>query len=494
MLFFWKEIPFLRFTFFLILGIVVSSWIPYQSWFPILLILFPLALLFKNKWVRSVGVGAFLIAVGILLSSNPPSIPVEKGQYRITATIKEVFSSGNAIAKYSKGNAQHSVEELAFIKDSTGLVPGMKCIADGSVYPVSALPDSEWKTFLEQKKISIVFSKVQVRSSARSTDWHDQYRYFCYQQRSLLHAFLIKSLAGKNEADLTLSLLMGGTTHLNKAMKEDFRGAGVMHIIAVSGMHLALLFVVVAELIFFIKRNRKIDWFTLVFSLLFIWTYAGLTGFSASVSRAAVMFTIMLFSTRANRGYHSWNSFFLSAFILILIDPETLYDLGFHLSYLAVAGIFLVQPLMIRIRFMKNPYWRYLWSAVVMSLAAQIMVSPYLIYLFGTFSPWFLISNLIMVPLSSVAVYLGITHVVLCWVPYLSGLIAWLTYYSVHALIVLADWFNLLWYFRMDIWECTSLYAILIFMLAFVYYRKVWFFRLAFCLSGLLCLYHVAGN
>lgn len=494
MLFFWKEIPFLRFTILLVVGILISPWVSYSPFNWLLLASFPLVWVVKNKWIKSIGIGVFLVGVGVLLSSKPSSSKVEQGTYFITATVKDVFSSGNSIVTFSRIDAGKKIEQYAFVKDSMGLSPGIEFRADGFITDVNTLEESGWKNFLQQKKISVLISHVRVHASALSLSWKDRYRYFCYQQRTSLHAFLKKTLAGKNEADLMLSLLMGGTSHLDKAMKEDFRGAGVMHIIAVSGMHLALLFVVVAELIFFIKRNRKIDWFTLVLSLLFIWGYAGLTGFSASVSRAAVMFTIMLFSNRAHRGYHSWNSFFLSAFILLLMDTDVLYDLGFHLSYLAVAGIFLAQPLMIRIRFMKNPYWRYLWSAVTMSMAAQIMVSPYLIYLFGTFSPWFLISNLIMVPLSSFAVYLGIAHLALCWIPYLTAGIGMVAYYAVHGLIALADWFNALWYFRMNVWECWSLYGVLCLLLAFVYYRKVLFFRMAFALSGLLCLFHIAGN
>lgn len=151
-------------------------------------------------------------------------------------------------------------------------------------------------------------------------------------------------------------------------------------------------------------------WLPQVLIMLVIWSYVVLVGMSPSVVRSAVMLTIISMVTILNRGSVLLNSLAFAAFLMLLYNPLNLYDIGFEMSFMAVLGISLFEPLMRPKQMPKNLLWKalyYICGIVSVSIAAQAATAPLIAYYFGRFSCYFIITNLIVVPCAT-AVLIGV--------------------------------------------------------------------------------------
>lgn len=211
-----------------------------------------------------------------------------------------------------------------------------------------------------------------------------------------------------SEAGLTEALLIGYKEDLDKTLQEQYTATGVSHIIAVSGMHLGLIFHMLTNLIGLFIRKKTSRIIGLSFILPLLWAFALITGASASVLRSVVVFTIMLLGNALLKKAGSINALLASAFFILLIQPLMITDIGFQLSYAAVLSIIVFEPIISRWLYIKNKILTYLWNMIAITIAAQILTTPIVLYHFKQFPIFFLITNLVAVPLSSLVLLLGI--------------------------------------------------------------------------------------
>lgn len=220
------------------------------------------------------------------------------------------------------------------------------------------------------------------------------------------------------------SLLIGTRGGLEREDTEAFARTGTIHVLAVSGMHVTLICSTLSWFLNFGKiKKRKLPWKSAIIILL-VWVYTFVTGLSPSIVRAALMFSIAeageaFFKTKGNL----LNAVFTAMFLQLIYDPLVIFDVGFQLSYLAVLGIvFFNEPIK---RFWK-PYNRYLnliWQSVLISIVATLATLPVMLWVFNAFPVWFVLANLLIVPLSSLLIYIGIAVLVLHSVPIAGGLL-----------------------------------------------------------------------
>jgi competence protein ComEC len=203
------------------------------------------------------------------------------------------------------------------------------------------------------------------------------------------------------------ALLLGDKSELPRATRDAFRRTGLSHLLAVSGLHVGILFAGLALILNRIPgKNVGVSFFKAFFLCLGLLGYCWLTGFSASVIRASLMLgfaqCLMVFR-RQSSGVQilAWVVFFLFA-----LDPEMLWDGGFQLSVLAVVGILVLEPRLRRFKPPKFPNW--LWSSLVVSFSAQLITAPILLSWGTTFPTWFLLTNLIAIPLTTSIMYIGL--------------------------------------------------------------------------------------
>ena len=210
------------------------------------------------------------------------------------------------------------------------------------------------------------------------------------------------------ELGVATSLLIGDESGVDNDLKQAYKASGTMHVLAVSGMHVALIYEVMVMLLIFLKKKKYGTIIRSVIILLVIWLYAMVTGLSPSVLRATVMFTFIILGLASSRYISVFNSLSASAFFLLLINPLNLADVGFQLSYLAVAGIVIIYPWLNGLWEFKSKIANTLWSLTSVTMAAQIATTPISLYYFHQFPNFFLLSNLIIVPLSTVIIYAAI--------------------------------------------------------------------------------------
>lgn len=242
----------------------------------------------------------------------------------------------------------------------------------------------------------------------------------------LLKALKNNGLTG-DEYAVASAILLGYDDHLPQHLRKGYAAAGAMHVLCVSGLHVGIIFMLLNFLLGFLKKGH---WPRIIKTLLLlasIWFYALLTGLSPSVSRASVMISFVLLSQLLNRRGNIYNSLAASALLLLIINPHTLFHIGFQLSYTAVLGIVLFQKPIHSLFYIKNRRLNQLWEITALSFAAQLGTTPLAVYYFNQFPVYFWLSNLFLVPLSFLVIVAGMSLLMLSFVPYISTLLGMVT-------------------------------------------------------------------
>lgn len=208
-----------------------------------------------------------------------------------------------------------------------------------------------------------------------------------------------------NEYGMLSAITLGYTDALSDEVVESFRITGVAHILAVSGIHVGIIFVVISSLLGFISRHSKYHWIKQIIIIFLLWIYVFIIGFPPSALRACIMLTAFCAATLVDRKSYSYNTLFMTAFMMLVWNPFWLFDMGFQLSFLAVLSMLLLMPVLSDAIPVKNKYVRYFRDIFNISLSVQLGVFPLCLYYFGTFPVYFFITNLIIIPLITLALY-----------------------------------------------------------------------------------------
>lgn len=223
------------------------------------------------------------------------------------------------------------------------------------------------------------------------------------------------------ESAILKALLCGYTEDIDPETMLAYRVSGTLHILSVSGMHVGILLLVFGKLMLFIRsaplRNSLL--------ILLLWAYALLTGLSPSVLRAVCMGSLFLLGEAMNRSHSTWNSMAFSLLVLIAWDTHLLFNAGFQLSFLALTGILLCQKRESPARTFRGKARQWFYSFCRISLAAQVFTAPIALYYFHQFPTWFLLGNLLIVPLTGPLMYGGFLFLACSAVPGLSTFLAW---------------------------------------------------------------------
>lgn len=230
------------------------------------------------------------------------------------------------------------------------------------------------------------------------------------------------------------ALLIGQKQDLDKGLREAYATAGAMHILAVSGLHVGIVY----GFFFLLFRPTKMKGFKRAGYLSaivgVIWFYAILTGLSPSVLRSATMFTFICLAQMNSRNPSIFNPLALSALLLLVYDPFLIYAVGFQLSYVALLGILLFQPLIRKVWHPKSKGIRYLWDITCVGLAAQLTTFPLAVHYFHVFPTYFIFTNLLAIPAAFVIMSLGVPFLLFAAMPGLAQALGWLLDYTIQFL------------------------------------------------------------
>ncbi len=230
------------------------------------------------------------------------------------------------------------------------------------------------------------------------------------------------------------ALLLGYKDEIDKETLRAYSSAGAMHVLAISGLHVGIIFLMFNTIFKFLLALPRGKIIRSVVVLSLIWLYALVAGFSPSVVRASVMFSAVALAQAANRKTNIYNTLLISAVVLITFDPQIIFQVGFQLSYAAVLGIVSVQPALDKLLKPKTKLGKAIWGIITVSIAAQLATFPFGLYYFHQFPNLFILSNLLVIPLVTLILYLGVPLLLLSMVfslptwlfAILSGLIHWM--------------------------------------------------------------------
>lgn len=204
------------------------------------------------------------------------------------------------------------------------------------------------------------------------------------------------------------ALLLGQRNDLSDELQESYINAGVIHILAVSGLHVGILMLILQLILKPLGNYPRSRILRGLIVIICIWLFAILTGSSASVLRAATMFSFIQVGILLNQRQASINALIISAFFLILFNPNIIFEVGFQLSYAAVFFIMWLYPILEKVWQPRNKILKYYWQLVVISFTAQIGVLPLSLYYFHQFPGIFLIANMVIIPALGALLILGI--------------------------------------------------------------------------------------
>lgn len=249
---------------------------------------------------------------------------------------------------------------------------------------------------------------------------------FFHDKISAIRGTLIQTLErffSGSSLSVAKALLLGDKSDLSTETRNSFSNSGAMHVLAVSGLHVGI---VMFLLLFVLERFSKYisRRAALIITVSFVWFYAAITGFSPSVVRAVLMFSILIIGQVVSKKNMSLNTLFLSAFILLIINPMLIYDIGFQLSYLAMVGILTLYPSISRLILIRNKVLKKLWEGTAIGIAAQICTAPLTLYYFHQFPNYFIITNVGIMALAGVLLSLGIILFLIKGIPFVSNVIA----------------------------------------------------------------------
>jgi competence protein ComEC len=207
-------------------------------------------------------------------------------------------------------------------------------------------------------------------------------------------------------------------------LRQAYSASGATHILAVSGLHVGIIFAILSILFSFLERKPSGKLLKNALCILCLWGYAALVGFAPSVTRATVMFSFVLAGQMMRRHISIYNSLAASAFFICLFRPLDLFDAGFQLSYCAVTSIVYFQPVLYRLLYVRHKITDYFWQLLSVSVAAQIGTLPITLWSFHQFPNYFLLTNVFVIPLTGAIVYLSAALLATAWMPVVPDVLA----------------------------------------------------------------------
>ncbi len=437
----WRELPFVRLLIFFIAGILTSFYFSLDHallFITTLMILWPIWQYkkkqrnFKKRWLFGFLGCLALFLVGfhitylhddrnstqhfqqsILEKDNTVLVevvdaPIHKGKWvRLKLSVfgigkadSLIDCSGNLLAYISRTESSEAItygDLLSLQSDPTAIAPPknphsfdfQRYLHFQNIHFQTFVREGQWQVLSKEHGSVLFKNAISLQSYFLST--------------------LRKHLPTEKEFAVGSALILGYRDEIPEEVQTAYSQTGAMHVLAVSGLHVGIVFLIFN---FFLKKI-KIDSFAwsiakVLILLAVIWSFALVTGASPSVMRAAVMFSFLNVGLTFKRFSSIYNTLAASAFFMLIYDPYLIASVGFQLSYLAVLGIVYFQPKIAGLWKIKNPLANYLWQLACVSLAAQLMTLPLTFYYFNQLPIYFWLTGLILVPLAGLELGAGI--------------------------------------------------------------------------------------
>lgn len=351
----------------------------------------------------------------------------------------------------------------------------------------------------QQLIINSKIKKIRRPSSPYETDFRSIYRkknihYQIYtHQRNVLklnkqpnaiqsyindfNGFIINNLPIEY-AGFIIGITTNNRQYLTKDIGNQIRNNGISHILAISGLHVGILYgilvFILAKLSPFKRKNKLIQ--SLMICLV-LGLYGYICGWTSSISRSILMFTIFEFSRIINRNSPPINNLAFAAFCLVLLNPMNLFEVGFQLSFMGVFSILWILPLFQNWIEVQNKFLQYFWELLTVTISAQIGVVPLLLFYFGEFSYNGILLSLLLIPLVGLIMIIGFLLIICFKIPFINLLLAKICGLILHLFFTILDlsnnWVYKFEYPDISFYHLTLIYSIIFLLVVFINNRHL---------------------
>lgn len=524
---FLQRTPFFRLLLPFIIGIVIYQFVEIFRWslyvmFLISVIFILLSFIintpkrqFQFRWLFGLGIFIFMFSFAYLLSSEREEAYTfdqlnKKGIFRVEITSAPVEKVKTYLCKVDvleyfdyqwKPSHGQAILYIQKDKNTSKLLFGDRLMVEANFAPPNKPlnPDAfNYASYLKHQGIGATsyissgswqfIAKNESFSIRRESDKWRNYLLNIY------HKFNIQG----DEFAVLAALTLGYTDDLQPDIRASYSATGTVHILSVSGMHVAVIYVVIGYLLGFLDKKRWQKILKALLIIAFLWGYAFLTGMSAAVIRAAIMFSFVVFANCLDRKSQIYNTIFMSILAMLIYNPNFLYDVGFQLSYAAVLSIIFFHPIVNKLYNPSNKFSKFIWETLTVSVAAQLGTTPFTLYYFQQFPNYFLITNFVAIPLSSLIIYQAIALLFVSFIPYLSVVIGFALKWSLWFLNYFIVWIQDLPYsvshISLDIKQTIAFFMAIFCLSGYYFTRK--YVPLIIGLASLLltCLFNLQTN
>jgi len=433
-----KKIPFVRLFLFFIAGVIIEWYLQialqlllYALIIPTLYLIvhlvLPFSLKFTFRWLNG-GCILFVFAIlgswvtythdirhqvrwyqnnyatesKILVTVDEPLV-AKTNSYKALATVNAVSPNGSwqktdgkILVYFKKGNTQPAIEygsQLIIQKPLQEITnSGNPGAFDYKRYCL--FHDITAQVFVKENDYTVLPTK--------NINW--LYKTLFDLRDGTIHS-LQENIPGEKEQGVAEALLIGYREDLDKDLVQAYSNTGVVHIIAISGLHLGMIYAAMVWLFSFFKQNRTSRILKAIIILFVLWTFTLIAGAVPSIMRSAVMFTFIVLGDLLGKRSNMYNTLAASAFCMLVTNPFMLWDVGFLLSYAAVISIITFRKYIYNWLYYQNKLLDMVWGLTSVTLSAQILTIPIVVFYFHQFPNFFLITNFVAVPLSGFILY-----------------------------------------------------------------------------------------
>ncbi|HEV7781609.1 MAG TPA: ComEC/Rec2 family competence protein, partial [Chitinophagaceae bacterium] len=459
--YFWKKTPFLKLLLALIAGILVqwhypsgpkTGWLILAAGLVVLPVLFfiPLFKRYRFAFLNGIIVSILFFALGVLLAwqkdirnqkdwlgklytaSDGLLVTLEEPPVEKTRSVK-ANASVCFLLRNGKSFPVKGRIIIYFSKDVNGQGGTLTQLSYGSQIifkkPVQEIKNAGNPGGFDYKQYALfqgITHQVYLKPGEFEVPDHKKQNgltRFLFASKEKLLGILRENIKGHKELGLAEALLIGYKQDLDQSLVQSYTNTGVVHIIAISGLHLGLIYWLMALLLRPLQKRKSTRWIRAVIIITVLWIFSLLAGAQPSILRSALMFTCIVLGESLSKKTSIYNTMAVSAFILLCINPYWLWDVGFQLSYAAVLSIIIFMQPIYNLFYSKNKLLDLIWKLNAVTLAAQVLTVPLSIYHFHQFPNFFILTNFLAVPLSSIILLGEIFLCVISFIPVVSILV-----------------------------------------------------------------------
>ena len=362
----------------------------------------------------------------VLVTLKEPLVTKPKS-YKALATIDAVLINGkwqpvvgNMLLYFKKDLAKPNLDYGNQLVITKPLIPITNAGNPGgfNYKQYCAFQDIYYQVFLNNNNFKILASS---RKSVFDT--------YLIKTRLAVLSILRNNIHSVNELAVAEALLIGYRDDLDRDLVQAYSNTGVVHIIAISGLHLGMIYGLLVLLLKPFRKFRIAKFLKPLVIIGVLWGFTFIAGAVPSILRSAVMFTCIVLGDSTGKRSNIYNTLAVSALVILLFNPFSLWDVGFQLSYAAVLSIVLFAKNIEQLFYFKNKLLKWFWALNALTLSAQILTLPIILYHFHQFPTLFFITNLVAVPLSGIILYAELLLLVVTSLPTIATVVSTVTEY-----------------------------------------------------------------